>query len=161
GGFCGDTEKQMLLVQNRAPNFSLLHGPTPHHPQSGGSANLQSSASHPWRAVIAANLDGGQKDHFIAVRKIATAGVPDLVVGKVTTCSCSVFDVLQGRCELPVAVASTTIGNPSNSDWIGVAVGNFDGNGKQIALLKNKHSNLVLVKMTQQNGQSRLNVTHA
>src|SRR5215471_14738378 len=30
GNFCGGPEKQLVLTQNQAPNFSILLGPTPH-----------------------------------------------------------------------------------------------------------------------------------
>jgi hypothetical protein len=146
GSFCGGPTKQLVLTQNKVPNFSILDGPTPHRRYLGGTANLtsDSSSSHPWRGVAAGNLDGGLEDEIVAVRKVTATGVADLIVAKVTTCSCSILDEVSGSCERPTVIASATIGNPSNSDWIGAAIGNFDGNGKQIALLKGKHSNLYL-----------------
>jgi hypothetical protein len=44
-------------------------------------------------------------------------------------------------------VATEHVGNASNSDWVDVAVGDFDGDGnREIALLKNAHSNLFLIR---------------
>ena len=149
GSFCGGPEKQMVLTQNRAPFFSIMDGPTPHQRSWGGTVSLMSSTAHPWRAVAAGNLDGGAEDEIVAVRKVTAAGVPDLIVAKIATCSCTILDQVSRNCGIPAVIASTTIGNPSNSDWVGAAVGNFDGKGKQIALLKGKHSNLFLVKLTQ------------
>ena len=161
GSFCGGPEKQMVLMQNRAPFFSIMDGPTPHQRRRGGTVSLLSNTSHPWRAVAAGNLDGGPEDEIVAVRQVTAAGVPDLVVAKISTCSCSILDEVSGNCGIPTVIASTAIGNPSNSDWVGAAVGNFDGNGKQIALLKRRHSNLFLVKLRQQNSQSSLQVSYS
>jgi len=157
GSFCGGAQRQMVLAQNRSPNFSFMDGPTPHPRRRGGTVSLTSNASHPWRAVAAGNLDGGPEDEFVAVRKVTGTGVPDLIVAKIATCSCTILDEVSGNCGIPTVIASTTIGNPANSDWVGAAVGNFDGNGKQIALLKAKHSNLFLVKLS----QNTLHVTYS
>lgn len=140
GNFCGGAEKQLIVAQNQAPNFSVLHGPAPWLPPGGGVASLGSSNANPWRAVAAGNLDNGPQDELVAVRSVTSTGVPDLIVAKLNGCSCGTTN-----CETPTIIATTSVGNASNSDWVGAAVGNFDGTGKKIALLKNAHSNLFLV----------------
>jgi hypothetical protein len=149
GSFCGGSEKELILAQNQAPNFSVMHGPAPYVRTSEGTASLGSSSAHPWRAVSAGNLDGSSQDELIAVRKVTASGIPDLVVAKVGTCSCSMLAKNTGLCESPAIIASAAIGNQNNSDWVGAAIGNFDGTGKKIALLKTAHSNLFLVKLTE------------
>jgi hypothetical protein len=134
GNFCGGPEKELVLMKNKHSNFSILRGPAPY---AVGTGDLNSSSSHPWRAVAAANLDSDPYDEIVAIRKVAASGVPDLVVAKVNDSSC----------EASTVVASTTIGNPANSNWLDAAVGDFDGSGtKQIVLLKAAHSNFFFVK---------------
>src|SRR5262249_34450799 len=76
-------------------------------------------------------------DDIVAVRQVTAPGVPDLVVAKADPTSCNVVNI----------VATTTIGNPINSQWVDAAIGNFDGTGNQIALLKAKGSYLFLVRL--------------
>jgi hypothetical protein len=145
GNFCGGSEKELVLIKNAHNSFSILRGPAPF---VVGAGDLTSSSSHPWRAVAAGNLDGGDYDKIVAIRKVTSSGVPDLVVAKANNLSCEVSTV----------VATKTIGNPSNSDWVDVAVGDFDGTGrKQIALLKTAHSNFFFVELTP---TGELNVFH-
>jgi FG-GAP-like repeat len=136
GNFCGGSEKELVLLKNAPSNFSVLRGPAPFVVATG---DLGSSSSHPWRAIAAGNLDGDAYDAIVAIRKVTSSGVPDLVVAKASSASCEVSTV----------VASATIGNPSNSEWVDAAVGDFEGTGrKQIALLKAAHSNFFLIKFT-------------
>jgi FG-GAP-like repeat len=136
GNFCGGPEKELVLIKNAHSNFSILRGPVPF---AIGSGDLASSSSHPWRAVAAGNLDGDAFDEIVAVRKVTSSGVPDLVVAKANVATCEVSTV----------IASATIGNPSNSEWVDAAVGDFTGTGrKQIALLKAAHSNFFFLKLT-------------
>lgn len=140
GNFCSGAEKQIVLVQNHGANFSTLLGPTPHlNLLGGGYGSLNSNSADPWRAIVAGNLDGAAHDEFVAVRQINSNSVPDLVVGK-----------LSEDCFQPLVVASATIGDAVNSNWVGAAVGDFDGTGKKrIAMLKPEHSNLFLVELNQ------------
>jgi hypothetical protein len=150
GSFCsGRTDKQLLLVQNQEPNFSFLTGPTPHlqYPPQTGTTNLISDSSYPWRAVAAGNLDTSPEDELVAVRKITADNIPDLIVGKVNDCSCSELAQITRQCQTPTIIASAAIGDKVNSDWVGATIGNFDGTGKKIALLKTAHDNLFLVKL--------------
>jgi hypothetical protein len=136
GNFCGGQERELVLLKNRHSNFSILRGPAPY---PVGSGDLDSNSSHPWRAVAAGNLDGDPYDEIVAVRHVTASTVPDLMVLKADGGSCAVTTV----------VASATIGNPSNSDWLDAAIGDFDGSGtKQIVLLKAAHSNFVFLKFT-------------
>jgi hypothetical protein len=133
GNFCGGPEKEIVLVKNKRTNFSILRGPTP-YPVSGG--DLDSDPAHPWRAVAAGNLDADSFDEIVAVRQVSAANLADIVAIKVDPSECSVVDV----------VASATIGTRSNSDWIDAAIGNFDGKGNQVAVLKSEHINFFLLK---------------
>jgi hypothetical protein len=113
GNFCGGTEKEIVLVKNSAPNFSVLRGPAPF---VRGMGNIFGQAStHPWRAVAAGDLDNDGYDEVITIRKINSAGAADLVVGKVNTASCNVNTVL----------ATLSVGTSTNSDWTDVTVANF------------------------------------
>jgi len=141
GNFCGSANKQLVLVQNQAPTFSIMDGPAPH---SRTTTNLASSPSDPWVGVAAGNLDADPQDEIVALRKVTGDGVPDLIVAKATP-----------NCGAPVVIASATIGGQLSSGWVGAAIGNFDGNGRKIALL-NTHSslpgaNLFLVQMQPNN----------
>jgi hypothetical protein len=134
GNVCGQTEKELVLVKNAHSDFSIMHGPVPF---PVGTFDSVSSAAHPWRGVATLDVDGAKDgfDEIVAVRHVTASGVPDLVVMKVSA-----------ACDDAKVIESATIGNPGNSDWVDVAVGNFDGTGKQIALLKASHSNFFLVR---------------
>lgn len=139
GNLCGGAEKELVLVKNKHSNFSILRGPAPY---PVGTGDLASSSSHPWRAVAAGNIDAGPYDEIVAVRKISAVGVPDLVVARASSSSCDVTTV----------AGAMSIGNPSNSEWVDVAVGDFDGSGKstgakQIALVKSARSHFFFVKL--------------
>ncbi len=140
GNFCSGTQKQIVLAQNRGVNFLTLLGPTPHlNLLGGGYGPLNSNPADPWRAIVAGNLDRAAHDEFVAVRQINSNSVPDLLVGK-----------LSEDCLQPLIAASATIGDSVNSNWVGTAVGDFDGSGtKRIAMLKPEHSNLFLVELNQ------------
>jgi hypothetical protein len=133
GNFCGGAEKELLLVKNKHSNFSIMRGPVPY---AAGAFDLESNASHPWRAAAAGNLDADPFDEIAAVRKVTATGVADVVLMKVDPAACDVAKV----------VAKATVGNPANSEWLDAAIGNFDGRGKQIALLKASHSNFFLLR---------------
>jgi hypothetical protein len=134
GNFCGEQQKEIVLLKNRLRNFSILRGPTPY---PVGAFDSLSDSSHPWRAITAGNLDNDPFDEIVAVRKVTATGVPDAVVMKVDL----------SACDGAAVVATKTIGNPGNSDWLDAAIGNFDGTGKQIALLKAAHTNFFLAKL--------------
>src|SRR4029450_8416051 len=133
GNFCGGAEKEIVVVKNRHTNFSILRGPTPY---PVGGFDVSSDPDHPWRAVAAGNLDADSFDEIVALRKISAPNVPDVVVFKVNPSACD---------DVRVA-ALATIGNASNSDWIDAAVGNFDGTGNQVAVLKSGHVNFLLLR---------------
>ncbi len=135
GNFCAGAEKELVLLKNKHSNFSILRGPAPF---AVGAGDLISSSSHPWRAVAAGNLDGGAFDEIVAVRNVGSTGVADVVVAKVN----------ESNCEVSTLVASATVGNPGNSDWVDAAVGRFDRSGTpQIVLLKQAHANFVVLQL--------------
>jgi FG-GAP-like repeat len=134
GNLCGGSEKELVLIKNAHSQFSIMRGPTPFAVQAG---DFVSNPRHPWRAVAAGNLDADAFDEIVAVRSVTTSGVADLVVTKA-----------DAACSLTTVLAQKTIGNPGNSNWLDVAIGNFDGQGKKIALLKKDHSNFFLVKLS-------------
>lgn len=134
GNLCGGPEKELVLLKNQQSNFSVMGGPTPY---AIAAFNSASSSSHPWRAVAAGNLDADAYDEMVAVRKVTTSGVADVVVLKANA----------GACD-GVVTASAAIGNPGNSEWLDVAIGNFDGTGNRIALLKAGSSSFSLVRLT-------------
>jgi|GEM_PF-2117100 len=135
GNFCGGAEKELVLVKNAASQFSVMRGPTPY---PVGTFKLDSDANHPWRAVTAGDLDGDGYDELVAVRKVTAAGVPDLEIAKVDRSSCDGATV----------VGTANVGNTANSEWLDLAIGNFDGSGKQIAMLKAAPSNLFLARFS-------------
>ncbi len=135
GNVCGGAEKELVLVKNAHSFFSIMHGPVP-YPVS--TFDGMSSTAHPWRAVATLDVDMAKDglDEIVALRHVTATGVPDLVVMKMGAgCNGAVWDI-----------ESRSIGNPGNSDWVDMAVGDFDGTGKQIALLKGAHSNFFLVR---------------
>ena len=72
-----------------------------------------------------------------------SSGEPDLVVMSVTSSSSS----LTGCGTTAQVVASGTISPDGNSEWLGVVMGNFDGSGKKIAMLRAAAPNLFLVRL--------------
>ena len=134
GNLCGGPQKEMVLLKNKHSNFSILRGPAPY---PVGTFDVPSDAAHPWRAVAAGNLDANPFDEIVAVRKVTATGVPDAFVMKVD----------HSTCRGAAVVASKTIGNPGNADWLDAAIGNFDGTGKRIAFLKAASSTFVLTKL--------------
>ncbi|HSO31018.1 MAG TPA: VCBS repeat-containing protein, partial [Labilithrix sp.] len=123
GNFCGGAEKELVLLKNRHSNFSIMRGPTPY---AVGAFDNESDDAHPWRTVAAGDLDGDSFDEIVALRKVTAAGVPDVFVMKVDPSACDVAKVTQ----------SATVGGVGDSEWLDAAVGNFDGTGKKVALLK-------------------------
>lgn len=134
GNFCGGQEKELMLVKNEHSHFSVLRGPTP---WATHAFDLGDPERHPWRAVAAGNLDADTYDEYVAVRKVTASSVVDIFV----------LGADPSTCALQVQ-ASAAIGNPANSEWVDVAVGNFTGAGNQVAMLKNEHSNLTIAAVT-------------
>ena len=142
GNLCRGAEKELILLKlpyaqpdpwhipPRHGYFSVMGGPTPY--PIVDTFDSVSDDEFPWRAIAAGNLD---KDSFDEVVAIRAGGKSDLVVMKVNS-----------KCADATVLESARIGNPGNSDWVDVTVGNFDGTGNQIAMLKASHSNLFLVR---------------
>ena len=132
GNFCGGAEQELVVVQNLSPYFSILRGPTPF---VRAAADLGSSPAHTWSAVAAGNFDLDGYQEIVAVRNVTASGVPDVFI----------IDLYED-CNLQVE-STRTVGSPTNSDWVDVAVGNFDGVGEQeIALVKNKPAYFVFLR---------------
>jgi len=113
GNLCGDSNNELVLMKNAHSFFSVMRGPTPYVVQASDSV---SNLLHPWRAMAIGDLDGDAFDEIVAVRKTTVIGVPDLFVIKADS-----------DCVLSIVLAQKAIGNPSNSQWLDVAIGNFDG----------------------------------
>ena len=158
GNYCGGSQKQLIVAQNKSPYFSVLNGPTPYHRLSDGTASLGSDESDPWRAVTSGKIDGTGVDSLVAVRHVTSSGVPDVVVANVDACNCVAEQGVAGNCETPTVFTTDTIGTPEDSDWVGAVVGNFDGSGKSIALLKNGEFNMYLLKLEEPS--NKLNVVY-
>lgn len=137
GNLCGGGDKELLLVKNRSSMFSVLGGPTPH---AIGAGNI-GSTDNPWRAVAVGNLIKSKPgvadyDEFVALRHV-TENAVDVVVGEADPTSC-----------VPRVRVQMTLGNPGNSEWVDVAVGDFDNDGTaEIAMIKNEHTNLFVYKI--------------
>jgi hypothetical protein len=134
GNLCGGSEKELVLLKNQSSNFSILRGPTPYAIAAFDSA---SNAAHPWRAIAAGNLDADAYDEIVAVRKVAANGVADVVVLEANAAACD-----------GVVSASAAIGSAANSEWVDVAIGNFDSAGKQVALLRAASPSFTLARLT-------------
>jgi hypothetical protein len=163
GHFCDMSQKQLAIFMNpsgQAVNntdtnsFGILGWPTPFYIAGAGQgifppSNFDGgSRIADWRAVTVANLDNGTTDQIIAVRHLDKSGNPDLAIGRIGA-NCIGAETL---------IAGSIAANPSNSDWVGVAVGNFDREGRRfpgnqrIAMLRTgngeKNTQLVLVDGT-------------
>jgi hypothetical protein len=163
GHFCEMSQKQLAIFMNPshqavnntdANSFGVLGWPTPFYIAGAGQGTFPpsnfdgGSRIADWRAVTVANLDNGATDQIIAIRHLHQSGHPDLAIGRIGP-NCI------GAESLIAAPAGTIATNPSNSDWVGVAVGNFDQQGGKfagkplIAMLRTgngeKNTQLVLV----------------
>jgi hypothetical protein len=139
GNFCGGAENEIVLVANDdsstdVDDFRVFRGPSPYLVGSGDLTSA-SSYTHPWRGIAAADVDGDGRAEILAIRRVATSGVPDLVIGKVSA-----------DCDVSVTpYATKTIGTPSNADWRDLAVGNFDGTPK-LAMIRSGSPNTFVVE---------------
>lgn len=132
GNFCGGAEQELVVIQNRSPYFSILRGSTPFVRATG---DLGSSPEHAWSAVAAGNFDSDNYEEIVAARNVTKPGVSDVFI----------IDV-DKKCNMQIK-ASQRVGSSTNSDWVDVAVGNFDGEeGQEIALVKNKGAHFVFLR---------------
>jgi hypothetical protein len=166
GHFCDATPSQIAVITNAGDSsLSLLGGPAPVYlgvfqdflpsnkdrhnntvSQWRGAAaittpsNVQNKNTVPQSREAAAGRFGlgSPYEDIVAVRHVGIADAPDLVIGSVTA-----------NCTGANLIASGTIGTTANSDWVGVAVGTFDGSHQMIAMLRTgngqKGTQLVLV----------------
>jgi hypothetical protein len=131
GNFCG-SGKQLVVSSSQRIDFSVLGGPTP---SALGSIDVETNDLGTLHAITSGRLDTSGYDTIVAVRNVTTSPVADVFLEKVTP-----------DCNTARLVAEGIVGDPHNSNWVGAAVGNFDGSGtKRIAVLKAEHSNLFLL----------------
>jgi hypothetical protein len=163
GHFCEMSQKQLAIFMNPSGqdvnhydtnSFGLLGWPTPFYIAGAGQGVFPRSnfangnRIAVWRAVTVANLDKSATDEIIAVRRVYQSGNSDLNIGRIGPNCIGAEFVNEG-------VIAT---DPLNSDWVGVAVGNFDRAGRKvkghtrIAMLRTgngqKNTQLVLVDAT-------------
>jgi hypothetical protein len=163
GHLCEMSQKQIAVFMNPSGqdinhydsnSFGLLGWPTPFYVTGAGQgifpgSNFDSgSRVADWRAVTVGNLDNGATDEIIAVRHVDKPLISDLNIGRIGP-NCIGAEFVN---------AGTIATDPSNSDWVGVAVGNFDRAGPKfkghtrIAMLRTgnsqKNTQLVLVDAT-------------
>jgi hypothetical protein len=141
GSFCGTSQKQLIVASSLTGEFSLLGGPTPFLIGSVG-AEYQTNTESPanWRGIKAGKFSAdAATDALIAVRQ----GEPDLLVMSVTDDTSSPT----GCGTTAQAIASGTISPDGRSDWLGVVIGNFDGAGEKIVMLRPEAPNLFLVQL--------------
>jgi hypothetical protein len=147
GNFCGTAQKQLVVTSSLTSEFSLLEGPAPflvgevnEYPEAGS----ESAAS--WRGIAAGKFSSdAPTDAIVAVRRIMSGGEPDLVVMSISITASSPT----GCGTTAKVVATGTISPDGNSDWLGVVMGNFDGVGEKIAMLRAAAPNLFLVQLNE------------
>ncbi len=159
GNFCGDQQKELFVLTNvveaagRPPRVvtsknvsALLQGPTPNF-LTDLRPLPEDDPGGQWRAAAAANLDPSQPyDQIVAFRNISRPESNDLVVVKVATIT---GPPNHSHCGDSFVFAAATVGDV-RTQWVGAAVGNFDGTGrKRIALLDRTGSKLSLVELNQ------------
>jgi hypothetical protein len=142
GNVCQDGGRELVLLKNEHSFFSVLQGPVP---VAVGTGDIASDPSMRWQTLAVGNLvelDSGEfkpaYDEIVAVRNVGTSTADDLFVLRATP----------GTCEVSTVFASLAV--PGASDWVGAAVGDFDGDHiNEIALLRQTAPSLVLVRVLQ------------
>lgn len=131
GNLCGGSEPEIVLVKNSHSNFAVLGGPTPH---AIGAGDLSSDAAHPWRGAVAGDLDADGIDEVVAVREVTESGVADFVVAAAAA-DCSLSEK-----------GSLVVGGVGGSSWVGVAIGDLDGDGEREAVAATASGHLAIVR---------------
>lgn len=99
------------------------------------ASDLSSEPSYPWKGIAAGDLDGDGIDELIAARTVSDGTGETVIAYKRVD---SDFR----------AIASSNFGNNDNSQWAGIAAGDFNADGRAaIALVKNNHSNFALLDL--------------
>lgn len=140
GNICGDDEPELVLVKNQHSYFSVMRGRAPHAVATSDVASDPQlvAIGTSWRAVAIGELfnpfsvfplpvapGGPDGREIVAIRHVAASNVADLVVLRANEATCELTQVTEA-----------SLGPPSNSDWVGVAIGRFDGAMPQVAVLK-------------------------
>jgi hypothetical protein len=141
GNFCGTSQRQLVVATSMTELFSLMEGPAPYYVgELDAEYDTGLHAAGNWRGIAAGKFSSdAATDALVAIRQ----GDPDLLVMSVKETTSSPT----GCSTSAQVVASGTINPDGNSDWLGMAMGNFDGAGKKIAMLRAAAPNLFLVKL--------------
>ncbi len=141
GDFDGDGLDEIVLVKNQHEAFHFVQysGGALHSYYNDNLAGL----AHPWKGVAAGDVDHDGDDELIAVRHVSN-GVDKTIL---------VYDWTGSDWQ---EIASSTNGNNGNSNWVSVAAGDFDGDGKEaIVAAKNAHKRFI---MYEYDGTSNLDI---
>jgi hypothetical protein len=134
GDLCGGSESELVVLKNSHSYFSIMQGPAPY---AVGTSDVDSNftSGNKWQAVAVGELFGpfftptpklladtwlNDRREIVAVRRVAEAGAPDLVVLRAND-ACTISEL-----------TSISLGSPAESTWKDVAVGRFDGHTSQI-----------------------------
>jgi hypothetical protein len=131
GDFDGDGTPEIAAVKQSHSAFVFLKLASGKL-QLWNASDLDHAAGHAWKGLASGDLDGDGKDELVAVRSSPDAAATIFVYR---------YDSSQGAF---VKLASSAVGANGNSDWAGVTVGDFNGDGERsIVIAKNAHSNFV------------------
>jgi hypothetical protein len=169
GHFCDATkqqvahpQKQLVIFANSptagSKEFGLLGWPTPFYiageaqglfPSNFDSGNRIAD----WRAVTVGTVDNNSSyDEIVAVRHLDQPGFGDLAIGRIAPNCIGTSNVTTVNIADIPRTSGSNDSDWKNSDWVGVAVGNFDGSKKKrVAMLRTgngeKNTQLVLVNL--------------
>ena len=119
---------EMNKVDGNPPSFTL---------NVVFTQNLDGDLARPseWKALVAGDIDHDGVDELIAARHISDNRRPTVVA-------------FQWNGSQFVPFAKSTFGNNGNSEWAAAAAGDFNADGRYaIILVKNKHSNFVVLDL--------------
>lgn len=127
-----DGDGELEIIAARAPgHVAIAH-------YAGGALTVDDEMDVPaaeasgWQAVAAGDLDGDGKDELVVARSASNGAGKTMLV-------------YQWNGAALTNVAWSTIGNNGNSDWAGLAVADFNGDGRaSIAMVKDSHSSFIL-----------------
>lgn len=134
GNFDGGKTKKIALLKSGHSNLFLVQ-------YAAGAlttvatSDLDTSASYPWKALAAGDLDGDGIDELVAARQVSDGRGATVLAYKWTGTTFNLF-------------ATSTFGNTGNSAWAGMTIGDFNGDKRgAIVLTKNAHSNFAVLDL--------------